>query len=357
MSNAGANNADAEVSQAAGASGHAALEHSVHSEGSGDHHQHGHHHHHHHQHRAKRHKPEKIEKLQVDGSNWPAWRSRIEDFYIFENCLHVLKVAAVDNPHRSRDLQNGYQIIKDNIVDGLLPFIAPPGVAVAPTPAAAMLRLEQEFGGVQKEIVQQQRRLLNNLVQGASEDVRAYLRRAQEINVKMVMAGGVNSDSDLLEFIKSGLQRQFENTVDLFESSPDCANLAVLTNKLVQQEMRVARHAAQDFAGATIPTGQQQGQGRSQGRGQGRGQQPGRGRGQQQQQGAGGNKWESEAYIAAGKTAICFNCGVLGHRVAECPQQPVTLPLRFRGGGRGGGAGRGRGAGPAAGAAPPALNA
>jgi hypothetical protein len=347
--------AGAEGSQAAPGGHVDAPEPSVHSQGPGGHN------HHQHQHRAKRHKPEKIDKLHVDGSNWPAWRSRIEGAFVYEGNLHVLEVAEDGHSHHHRDLQNGLQILKENVVDGLLTIISPPGASVAPTPAAAMLRLQQMFGGVQKEIIKQQKRLLTNLIQGPSEDVRAFLRRAQDINDKLILAGGDNPTSTFLDFIKTGLLWQYEVTVDLFEASADCDNLAILTSKLVNQEMRLARHAVQDVAGAAIPTGQQRGQGRGQGRAQGRGQQQGRGRGQQQQQGVGGNKWQSPEYIAAGKIATCFNCGVVGHRVHDCPQQPPTLPLRFVPKdwkpsvfGRGG---RGGGAGPAAGAAQPGLNA
>jgi hypothetical protein len=302
---------------------------------------HGHKHRHHRswsEEPSKRHKPNSIEKLQANGGNWVAWRQRVEAAFVYDKILHILKPPAADGHHRQSHIDMGIIILKENVVDELLYTIDPPhGSQDGRTPAAAMLRLEQQFGGVQTALVTMHRSNLVNLMQGRNEDVSAFVRRAQSYHNALLAAGGKFDTDAFLDCVKGGVLDKFQMIVQFFENSPDRSNVMVLAGRLVAEECRLerssSRHSggAQGVAGATVSMGGQQRW--SSGTAPDRGQQQqlgaprpgGRGAGRE-----GGTLVRNDkAYADSAKDAICWNCGAKGHRVGNCPL-PLKKPFEHR---------------------------
>jgi hypothetical protein len=234
----------------------------------------------------------------------------------------------------------------DLVDDALISRIVPAGRhRHHVTPLSALANLKQMFGQTNESMHSMLRSSLFSLKQGPAEPVRDYLQRANTLHNSLLSAGGRMSTTAYLQCLKEGVAEHLLITVRMFEMGKEHTATA-LAGDLLAEECKLARRTslregsgggasgAQNFAMALqqmdIPAAAKT-----------------------QLQDivalmtpAGGvQKWnptipssarsssglptKKERMAASAGTSICWNCGILGHRLTHCTK-PMVQPWKFK---------------------------
>jgi hypothetical protein len=254
------------------------------------------------------HKPVNATRLKADGSNYSIWLLKVQAAFRYYRLEHVLERAPHGRSHSPIDVQLGLDILLDMVDDSLASKVVPAGgKAYAISPRKVLNKFHDAYGMSNTAMHSMIWSSLMELKQAPKEGIRVYIQRADELYNQLKTSGGRMSSKTYLQCLKEGVQDNFQLTVRLFEMSKT-QSIATLTGALLAEECRAARQQTLkdkvDTNVAMVMTSN-----------------------------GGSHKWAARtaavgAQQKSTKQKLCWNCGVTGHTVRECPK-PRIKPFKF----------------------------